>query len=143
MATCVQYWKAANTLVPSARVAPLAGARGAAAARLHSAFGTRAPLASALVLARREGLDPELKEAFARSGIAHLLSISGFHVAVVAGLLVAVFRAARVPRNGALLGGVVGVWAYVLLIGAPDAGRSLSTPVRHSWELIREQSPVS
>ena len=22
-------------------------------------------------------------------------------------------------------------------------GRSLSTPVRHSWELIREQSPVS
>ena len=62
------------------------------------------------------------KEAFARSGIAHLLSISGFHVAVVAGLLVAVLRAARVPRNAALLGGIVGVWGYVLLIGAPDAG---------------------
>ena len=24
-----------------------------------------------------------------------------------------------------------------------EAGRSLSTPVRHSWGLIREQSPVS
>ena len=114
----VEKW----TLVPSERVAPLAGIRGAAAARLHGAFGARAPLASALVLARREGLDPELKEAFARSGIAHLLSISGFHVAVVAGLLVAVLRAARVPRNAALLGGIGGVWGYVLLIGAPDAG---------------------
>ena len=103
-------------------MAPLAGIRGKAAARLHRAFGARAPLASALVLARREGLDPELKEAFARSGIAHLLSISGFHVAVVAGLLVAVLRAARVPRNAALLGGIGGVWGYVLLIGAPDAG---------------------
>ena len=33
-------------------------------------------------------------------------------------------------------------------MGAPseldwEAIRSLSTPVRHSWELIREQSPVS
>ena len=109
-------------LVPSGRLAPVAGLRGAAATRLHSAFGERAPLASALVLARREGLEPELKEAFARSGIAHLLSISGFHVAVVAGLLVAVFRAARIPRNGARLGAVAGVWGYVALIGAPDAG---------------------
>ena len=25
----------------------------------------------------------------------------------------------------------------------PIPARSLSTPVRHSWELIREQSPVS
>ena len=113
----VEKW----TPVPSARMAPLAGTRGKAAARLHRAFGARAPLASALVLARREGLDPELKEAFARSGIAHLLSISGFHVAVVAGLLVAVLRTARAPRNAALLGAIGGVWGYVLLIGAPDA----------------------
>ena len=27
--------------------------------------------------------------------------------------------------------------------GQLDRERSLSTPVRHSWELIREQSPVS
>ena len=32
-----------------------------------------------------------------------------------------------------------------MLLTAPILGacRSLSTPVRHSWELIREQSPVS
>ena len=31
-----------------------------------------------------------------------------------------------------------------LLSALPDPSvRSLSTPVRHSWELIREQSPVS
>ena len=110
------------TVLPAARSAPLAGIRGGAATQLHRAFGARAPLASALVLSRREGLEPELKEDFARSGIAHLLSISGFHVAVVAGLLVAVLHAIRSPPAAALLGGLGGVWGYVLLIGAPDAG---------------------
>src|SRR6185295_7205295 len=114
----VERWSRAS---PSS-MAPLATLRGAAATRLFEAFGARAPLASALVMSRTEGLDPDLKDAFARSGIAHLLSISGFHVAVVAALLVAVLRLLRVPTGASLAGGMAGVWAYVLLIGAPDAG---------------------
>ena len=114
----VERWEPAS---PD-RIAPLASLRGEAATRLFGAFGARAPLASALVMSRTEGIDPELKDAFARSGIAHLLSISGFHVAVVAALLVAVLRMLRMPSTASLVGGMAGVWAYVLLIGAPDAG---------------------
>jgi hypothetical protein len=40
-------------------------------------------------MARREHLDPDLRAAFGLSGTAHLLAISGFHVGVVAGLLLA------------------------------------------------------
>ena len=73
------------------------------------------------MLSRKEGLDPDLREAFARSGTAHLLAISGFHVGVVAGLLLALLRAVRLGAGRALLVGAGGVWGYVLVIGAPDA----------------------
>ena len=110
------------SVVAETRVPPLAAVRGAAAATLHRVFGARGPLANALVLSRTEGMEPEIKDAFARSGIAHLLSISGFHVAVVAALLLGMLRALRVPPRIAPFGGLIGVWAYVFAIGAPDAG---------------------
>ena len=42
------------------------------------------PLAAALVLGRREGVDVELNDAFARTGTLHLLAISGLHVQALA-----------------------------------------------------------
>lgn len=89
--------------------------------RLERLYGSRGPLVSALVLARREGLEPELRTAFARAGIAHLLAISGFHVGVIAGLLYALVRGMGLPRgrSGAVAAG--GSWAYVALLGFPDA----------------------
>lgn len=109
------------TVVPEPRLPTPAAVRGRASAELHRAFGARGPLANALVLSRTEGMDPDVRDAFARSGAAHLLSISGFHVAVVAALLVALARGVGAPGRaveGLALGGV---WGYVLLIGAPDA----------------------
>jgi competence protein ComEC len=89
--------------------------------RLARLFPERHGVVSALVLARSEGIPPELKDAFARAGTAHILSISGFHVGVVAGLLLGLSRAAGVSARPA--GGVaaLAVWGYVLFIGAPDA----------------------
>lgn len=72
-------------------------------------------------MAEREGIPQELWDAFARSGSAHLLSISGFHVGVVATLLGAVLSAAGRPPRGRALGTAAGVWTYVLLIGAPTS----------------------
>lgn len=89
--------------------------------RLEALYGERAPLVSALTLARREGLDPELREAFSRVGIAHLLAISGFHVGVVAGVLLAVLAGLGTDmRRGALVA-AAGSWLYVGFIGFPDA----------------------
>ena len=80
-----------------------------------------APMVEAIVLARREHLDPDLREAFALSGTAHLLAISGFHVGVVAGLFLGILRLVRLRPRSCEVGAVVGCWIYVLGIGAPDA----------------------
>lgn len=90
-------------------------------ARLPRLYGERAPLVSALVFARREGMDPEVRDRFAVTGIAHLLAISGFHVGVIAGLAVAFLRSAGCTRRGAALGAAGVSWLYVGLIGFPDA----------------------
>lgn len=89
--------------------------------RLEILYGPRAPMVSALTLARKEGLDPGLREAFARSGTAHLLAISGFHVGVIALILVAFLRRMGVSRRTSALGASAGAWAYVALLGFPAA----------------------
>lgn len=89
--------------------------------RLEALYGTRAPMVSALTLARKEGLDPGLREAFARSGTAHLLAISGFHVGVIALILVTLLRRVGVARRPSALGAAVGAWGYVALLGFPAA----------------------
>lgn len=103
--------------------------REGAALRLRRLYPRRWPLAEALVLARKEGLDPALRDAFARSGTAHLLAISGFHVGVVAGLLLGVLRALRLDRRRAAVWAAAGVWAYVGAIGFPDAASRAATIV--------------
>lgn len=95
--------------------------REALAHRVERLYGEQAPVVGALILARREGLDPALREAFARSGTAHLLAISGFHVGVLAGALFALMRGARLPRRRAGLGAALAAWLYVALLGFPDA----------------------
>ncbi|MEJ2202669.1 MAG: DNA internalization-related competence protein ComEC/Rec2 [Gemmatimonadota bacterium] len=95
--------------------------RGGLVERLERLYGARAPLVAALTLARKEGLDPDLREAFVRVGIAHLLAISGFHVGVVAAVLLMLLRRGPLSRRGAQVAASVGTWAYVALLGFPDA----------------------
>lgn len=96
-------------------------ARERARTTLRERFGTRAGVAGALTLADRQGVDPAVKEAFVRSGTAHLLSISGFHVGVVAGILAgAAGLLGRSPRTRAVTV-TCGVWVYVALIGLPTS----------------------
>ena len=83
--------------------------------RLERLYGERAPLVAALVLARREGMDRALGETFARTGIAHLLAISG----ILGGAALALLRLVRVGRRRAGLGAAALAWAYVGLIGFP------------------------
>lgn len=81
----------AHAALPPIRVAPPSPLARLEAARLR--FGEAAaaalpPRESALVRAvgagDRSAVDPATAEAFARSGLAHLLSVSGLHLAVVA-----------------------------------------------------------
>ena len=78
-------------------------------------------MASALILARKEGLDHDVRESFAIAGIAHLLAIFGLHVGVVSMLVSMVVRQIGLgPRRTGMLSSAV-TWLYVGFIGFPDA----------------------
>lgn len=89
--------------------------------RLADLFAERGELVAALVLARKEGVDPDLRDGFTRSGVAHLLAISGFHVGVIAMAVLVLLRSAGLSRERAAAGCALAVWGYVAFIGAPDA----------------------
>ena len=89
--------------------------------RLERLFPRTTALAVALVWARKDGLDPEIREAFARAGTAHLLAISGFHVGVVAGVLLLCLSVLGLPHTLRFLLASLGVWIYAVAIGVPDA----------------------
>jgi competence protein ComEC len=86
------------------------------------------PLAAALLTGLRDGVREEIKEAFRKSGLAHLLAISGLHLGLVGGLVFFVLRylMALWPRLAltwptkkvAAIGGLSASLGYMLLAGA-------------------------
>ncbi|HEV2671528.1 MAG TPA: DNA internalization-related competence protein ComEC/Rec2 [Gemmatimonadales bacterium] len=87
--------------------------------RSRRLFGTRAPLVDALVIARRAELDAELRERYTRSGLAHLLSISGLHVAFFAAWLNVLLVRLRCNTRARFVAGTVVMLAYIWLLGFP------------------------
>jgi competence protein ComEC len=84
-----------------------------------------APLAAALLLGRREEVEPEVNDAFARTGTTHLLAISGLQLQALAGALLLWFRVVGVPRRPAYLAVGLMMFGYALLVGlAPSVVRS-------------------
>jgi competence protein ComEC len=86
---------------------------------------TTAPLAAALLLGWREEIDPEINDAFARTGTTHLLAVSGLQLQALAISLLLIFRVLAFPRRISYL--VVGMTmiGYALLVGpAPSVVRS-------------------
>ena len=84
-----------------------------------------APLAAALLLGRREEVEPEVNDAFARTGTTHLLAISGLQLQALAVALLLLFRVVGVPRRPAYLAVGLMMFGYALLVGlAPSVVRS-------------------
>lgn len=74
--------------------------------------------AAAMLLGSRTLLPREDKTAFSRLGIAHILSVSGFHVGLLIGFLALVFRLLRLPQGLRLGFYALVLGAYVLLCGS-------------------------
>jgi competence protein ComEC len=75
---------------------------------------------AALTLGYRDELDVAVRDAYAASGVIHVLAVSGLHVGLV--YLALGFFFQRAPRRMFWLGGLLqgmGVWAFVLIAGAP------------------------
>lgn len=94
----------------------------------------------AMTLGWRTALTDEVAEPFMRAGTMHVFAISGLHIVLIAGMLVAVLRAAQLPRSvcGALV--IPLIWFYTLATGwQPSAVRStiMMTVIIAGWTLQR------
>ncbi len=74
-----------------------------------------APVADALLFGGRMQMDEEIRDAFTKSGLLHVLAISGMHVAILGLLLWGVGRLAGLSVRGTSLLTIVGVVGYALL----------------------------
>ena len=81
--------------------------------------GNDAALARALLIADTRTLDAGIRSRYADAGIVHLLSVSGLHVAIIAGAVELLLSAARVSRNAATWLSLAMTAVYVAVIGAP------------------------
>ena len=131
------------------------------AARMDEIFGEESALPKALILGERESLPDEVSRQFSDAGLAHLLSISGLHVTLLAGALDgllrlwlsrkkrAVFMSVFLLCYCALLGFPASVVRASLLIGLEGLRKILRRPydaltsLSFSFLLILLISPLS
>jgi competence protein ComEC len=74
-----------------------------------------------MVLGDRSLMPEELEKSFQRSGITHVLAISGQHVVILAGVIYFAIRILAIPptiRAGVTVGMI---WLYILIAGAPPS----------------------
>ncbi|HKW49408.1 MAG TPA: DNA internalization-related competence protein ComEC/Rec2 [Gemmatimonadaceae bacterium] len=95
--------------------------RANANASIERVFSADAPLAKALLIADMRDLSPEIRDRYAAAGLAHMLSISGLHVGIIALALEILFQLFRLARRQATIASILVVAIYVVLIGAPEA----------------------
>ena len=89
----------------------------AAGSFLHRFMGrASAELMHSMLFGDRSDLDGATVNAFSASGIAHVLAVSGMHVAMIIGIFVFILNAAKVPRRFQIpiLFAILGFYAYLV-----------------------------
>lgn len=86
-----------------------------------------AGVATALLLGESTTPAEDVLAHFRRSGVSHVLSVSGLHISLIAGTLAAL--TVLLPLTATMRAGLLlaGLWGYIFLIGAPVAA------VRSAW----------
>ncbi|MFL5954404.1 MAG: ComEC/Rec2 family competence protein [Gaiellaceae bacterium] len=79
--------------------------------------GERRAVLEGVVLGDDAGLSPGLKQAFRRSGLYHLLAVSGGNVVLLAGGMLALAALLGLPRTWGHLSALGAIGAYVLAVG--------------------------
>ena len=80
-----------------------------------------AALLAGLLLGERTALPWEIDGAFRRAGVYHLLAVSGFNVALIAGATFALLNLVRFPRRAAAAVAIVVVAAFATIVGPPPS----------------------
>ena len=79
--------------------------------------GEQAAIVRSLSLGDRSRLSAETDTAFRRSGVSHLLVVSGLHLSMVGTAVMGLLRLLRMKRRPAALLAIVAVVAFMLLVG--------------------------
>ena len=106
---------------------------------------TEAAIVQGMVLGDRSLIPEDLDEAFQRSGVTHVLAISGQHVALLAALIYFVLRGLTVPIPVRVPVTLVLIWLYILVAGAPPSAIRagvVATFVLGAGLLGRQASPL-
>ena len=93
--------------------------RAAGVRRVDSVFTGDAAMARALLLADMHLIPPAMRQRWSRAGLVHLLSVSGVHVAIIAGALLLLGSALRLSLRAATLWTLAVTFLYVLILGLP------------------------
>ncbi len=80
-------------------------------------FGPEAHLLKGLLMGQRGEIEPSVRAAFARTGVIHVLAVSGLHVGFVLGLLLFVLKFLRPPAWLKLLVVLIALIFYTQLTG--------------------------
>jgi competence protein ComEC len=86
--------------------------------------GMREPeagLASALTLGGQGAVDKGVQDDFARTGLAHVISISGSHMSILGAIAMFIFIFIGLSRRPASLAAALFIIVYTMMIGAPAA----------------------
>ncbi|MBV6521460.1 MAG: hypothetical protein MNPFHGCM_01598 [Gemmatimonadaceae bacterium] len=110
---------------------------------LEELYGTRAPLAKALVVADERDVDRDVRERFADAGIAHMLSVSGLHVAILGEGVALLFGIVGLSRRRVHVATILTVAAYVALIGAPSPAIRSAVMLGAARIALLRQRPTS
>ena len=100
----------------------------------------------AMTLGWKTALTDEVSEPFMRSGTMHIFAISGLHIALIAGILVSLFRVFTVPRGACGLVVIPLIWAYTGVTGwQASAVRStiMMTVIIAGWSLKRPSDLIN
>jgi competence protein ComEC len=86
--------------------------------------GDRLGVAAALVLGDRNFLFADIQATYSKSGVMHILAVSGMHVAILYGFLLVLLGFLDRSRTGSVIQSIIIlllVWAYSFLTGLPPS----------------------
>jgi len=107
--------------------------------------GERDALIASLLLGERGAELTELNETFRRTGMSHILAISGMHLGVLAGLVILAARLANMPRRaqGAILIAVISAYILMIEVRVPVMRAAIMTCVLAAGMMVGQRLRAS
>ena len=76
-------------------------------------------LARPIVFGGQKGLEQSVRDDFQKTGLTHIMAVSGFNVSILAVVIMAVLLTSGLSRQRAFYAAVIFLAAYIILVGLP------------------------